>query len=78
MITSSGVRCDVCGDLIVFDMYKTFSVKGIKRDLHCHASTCVATVQAAGKDWHKLPAGPLREAFEKAELTTEEATDGQV
>ena len=73
MITTSGVRCDVCGKPILLDKYQEFGVKGLKGKLHCHASTCKADVQAAGTDWHKLPAGPLREAFEKAEATDTEA-----
>jgi len=72
MITSSGVRCDVCGEYILLDNYQEFGVKGIEGTLHCHASTCKKDLQAAAGDWEKLPAGPLREAFERAEVTTEE------
>ena len=76
MITSSGVRCDVCGRFILYADYQPFSIKGIDRELHCHVNsnlhTCKADLQAAADDWHKLPAGPLREAFEKAEATTTE------
>ena len=72
MITSSGVRCDVCGQFILLDKYQEFGVKGIAGTLHCHASTCKKDLQAADGDWTKLPAGPLREAFENADLTITE------
>ena len=65
-ITSSGLSCDVCGKYILLDEYEEFSVSVIDQRLHCHASTCKQIVIDAGTDWHNLPAGPLRAAFESA------------
>lgn len=68
MITSSGPRCDVCGDYILpigDELVHTFGIKGIDRDLHCD-NKCKEVVLAAGNDWQKLPAGPLRDAFAEA------------
>lgn len=70
MITSSGAKCDVCGKFILpinpVEMVHSFSVKGIDQTLHCD-NGCKEILLKAGKDWKKLPDGPLREAFEKAE-----------
>jgi len=72
MITSSGAKCDVCGRFILpFDpeeRVNPFKVKGINRELHCD-NKCKQLLIDAGKDWHKLPDGPLRTAFEEAEKT---------
>jgi hypothetical protein len=69
MIVSSGVRCDVCGDLILLDRMQEFSVACIDQRLHCHTGDlghdCKAQLKAAGTDWTKLPDGPLREFFEE-------------
>ena len=68
MITSSGAICDVCGKYILpldpEERVNTFSVEGANRLLHCH-NACKEKVLLAGSDWHLLPPGPLREAFEK-------------
>ena len=66
MITQSGPRCDVC-DLYIFDgMVNFFRVNGAN-NLICH-DRCKQSVLDAKDNWHKLPNGPLREAF-----ATEEA-----
>ena len=67
-VTSSGLVCDVCGKHIlpVFDeSYERFSVRGIKHELQCH-NDCKQSLVDAGKEWEKLPPGPLRKAFEEA------------
>mgnify|MGYP001590614467 CR=1 FL=1 len=67
MITSSGVICDVCDGYILLDKsINPFSVKGIERELHCH-DDCKIKVLEAEKDWHKLPDGSLKKAFEEHE-----------
>jgi len=66
-ITQAGPKCDVCGDFILWDKsINPFSVRGINRDLHSH-DKCKCLVLAAKADWEKLPRGPLRAAFIKAE-----------
>ena len=64
-ITSSGVVCDVCGEYILLEDCFAFSVRGCKTEMHCHEG-CKPVLIAAKDDWHKLPAGPLRRAFEVA------------
>ena len=67
-VTSTGLRCDVCGDYflpVLDDVYERFGVKGIDGELHCHPK-CKQALIDCGKDWTKLPSGPLRDAFEEA------------
>ena len=67
-LTSSGPMCDVCGKYIlpVLDEHvNAFGCKGIEETLHCH-DRCRDALILAGKDWTRLPEGPLRTAFEKA------------
>lgn len=70
MITSSGVKCDVCGKFILpldpDELVHTFSVAQIPgRKLHAD-NKCKRAVLDCGGDWQKLPSGPLREAYEEA------------
>lgn len=65
-ITSSGMKCDVCGEYIFFE-YQEFSVSAVgERRLHCCVPKCKQALIDAGKDWEKLPDGPLRAAFSEA------------
>jgi len=69
-ITSSGPMCDVCGFYILpidpNERVNCFGVKGIKEELHC-CNKCKKIVLECKGDWKKLPDGPLRKAFEKAD-----------
>jgi hypothetical protein len=66
MLTQSGPMCDVCGTYIFYDKsVNPFSVAGISGTLLAH-DRCKPLVAIAGKDWRKLPPGPLRKAFEDA------------
>ncbi|MDY6895010.1 MAG: hypothetical protein SVO01_06290 [Thermotogota bacterium] len=69
MITSSGAKCDVCGNYILptkpDEMVHSFSVRGIKKKLHCD-NACKKVLSEIKGDWTKLPDGPLRKSFEKA------------
>lgn len=64
-ITSSGVVCDVCGHYILLEDCFAFGVNNVRQEMHCHEG-CKPALVAAKDDWHKLPAGPLRRAFEVA------------
>ena len=66
-ITSSGARCDVCGDFILDpeDTVHPFTVTGVARKLVCE-NKCKALLLAAKGDWYKLPNGPLRKAYAEA------------
>lgn len=64
MITQHGPQCDVCGEYILpideDERVNPFSVSGItEAHLICH-NACKEKLQAAGRDWQKLPDGPLR------------------
>ena len=65
-ITSSGPRCDVCGDYIFGltpdDLIYPFSCTGIKQTLHS-CKDCKKILLKIGSDWKRLPKGPLRKAF---------------
>lgn len=79
MVTSSGLRCDVCGDYILLDREApAFSMPGILEVLHCH-TVCKPKIVAAceAKDWKMLPAGPIRDVFAAKALAdeTEGGTD---
>jgi hypothetical protein len=68
-ITSSGARCDVCGDFILpfpGEWVNPFKCTGIGRELHA-CNKCKKIVLGIDKDWKKLPDGPLRQAFERVE-----------
>jgi hypothetical protein len=69
MITQAGPQCDVCGNFILpldpDERVNFFGVKGIKNELSCD-NKCKKLLQEIGRDWHKLPAGPLKRAFEEA------------
>ncbi len=66
MITMAGPQCDVCGSFILLDpeMFP-FRVAGIEHELLADPR-CKKTLLEIGTDWTKLPSGPLRSAFEKA------------
>jgi hypothetical protein len=64
-ITSSGPLCDVCGNYVLLETLHFFSVTGIEAELCCH-ERCKQTLLDCGTEWGKLPAGPLRKAFEDA------------
>ena len=74
-ITSSGAKCDICGDFILPGISKStnpFECKGIRGPLHCHDNCKLIAMKALKKaDWKLLPPGPLRKAFEDKEKTSE-------
>ena len=68
MITSSGAVCDVCGKYILplldEERVNEFTVAQIPdKTLQCD-NACKETVLNLGGGWTKLPAGPLRTAYE--------------
>jgi len=70
-ITSSGAKCDICGDFILPGTsvsVNPFTCKGIKNVLHSHDDCKPKVLEALKtKDWKMLPRGPLRIAFEQDE-----------
>jgi len=67
-------QCAVCGESFIIEVLlgnsiESFSVNGIDAVLYSHKPKCKDILVGCGKDWKKLPAGPLRKAFEEA--TTE-------
>jgi hypothetical protein len=78
MITSSGPWCDVCGKYILDNLDLTervncFNVTGIKETLCCD-NACKKILESVGKDWRKLPDGPLKRIFQEAQDKLETPT----
>lgn len=73
-ITSSGAKCDVCVDYILpidpDELVHTFTLSISETVMHCD-NKCKQALIDAGSDWKKLPDGPLRKAFEKADKEME-------
>lgn len=67
MITSSGLKCDICGDFIlpiICDVAKTWSYDGFDNTLHAHPK-CYAPIHRMDMvdALKKLPEGPLEKAI---------------
>lgn len=78
-ITSSGIKCDVCGDFILLAPATPFKMEGIKEQLHADPG-CLMVIQKLthdNADWDALPKGPLRSAFEKADKPNMEDSECQ-
>jgi predicted RNA-binding Zn-ribbon protein involved in translation (DUF1610 family) len=74
MITSSGPKCDVCGNYILpldpEERVNFFDCAQIpERQLHA-CNKCKALLEALPQgeegNWKQLPDGPMRQAFQKA------------
>lgn len=70
-ITSSGVKCNVCGYYILGltpdDTYTPFKLSIFKNELH-GCKVCIQIIKELdGKDWKSLPDGPLRKEYERIE-----------
>ena len=75
MLTNSGLKCDVCGQYILLENAIQFKVTGVAGTLHCHHS-CKQVFIDCGKDWRKLPDGPLRIAFEEVDKEVSDVDGG--
>ena len=77
-ITSSGVICDVCGKYILpldpEERINPFSVRGIEKRLYCD-NACKKILIDCGKNWKRLPDGPLKRAFENFENKREKKNE---
>lgn len=70
MITSSGMRCDVCGIFnLDYEAWDFFRVPAAAGELHC-CPTC-KPILADAKRWEDLPGGPLRTLYQEATEATE-------
>lgn len=64
MITSSGMRCDVCGIFNVdYEPWRSFSVPIAIGSLHC-CQKCEAILPEM-KRWEDLPDGPLKRLYQE-------------
>ena len=62
--------CALCGgmflkEIICGEMVPTVSIEGMDKDICLHQK-CLKVLKDNGKDWHTLPDGPLRKAYQKA------------
>lgn len=77
-ITSSGIKCDVCGDFILGltedDVAWPFKLACITNQMHA-CNKCIDLIKeldtnkGGSGDWKKLPVGPLRRFFESSGIT---------
>ena len=63
--------CAVCGKTFIAEILlgksiQFASVKGLDHDICVH-DQCRDVLEQNGPDWHNLPEGPLRQAFDDAE-----------
>jgi hypothetical protein len=63
--------CALCGDGFMLEILmgrkvQTIEIEGMDKDVCIH-DKCLAVLKKNGSDWHTLPEGPLRRAYEKAE-----------
>lgn len=71
--------CALCGDgflteIIFGRLVKTVSIVGMDKDVCLH-DKCAVVLEANGPDWHLLPDGPLRKAYEKAAASLSETVN---
>jgi hypothetical protein len=62
--------CALCGEtfmaeILLGQMVQTIEVEGFDKDMCVH-QRCLTVLEENGPDWHTLPEGPLRRAYEKA------------
>lgn len=72
-ITSSGAKCDVCGNYILpidpEERVHTFRPIGVDRDLHCDnrcKESLLAIPKGVENNWKYLPDGPLKTLYADA------------
>ena len=62
--------CALCGDTFIAEILmgkhvQTVEIVGMDKDVCLHGK-CLKVLQKNGPDWHNLPDGPLRRAYQKA------------
>ena len=62
--------CALCGDsfmaeILLGTMVQTVEIVGMDKDVCLHEK-CLKVLSENGPDWHTLPEGPLRRAYETA------------
>ena len=67
--------CALCGDsflaeIVMGQMVQTVEIEGMDKDVCLHKK-CLNVLEKNGHDWHTLPEGPLRRAYEKAAAAQE-------
>lgn len=62
--------CALCGNSFLMEIMcgqrvATVEIVGMDKDVCLHKK-CLEVLEKNGSDWHTLPEGPLRKAYEKA------------
>lgn len=62
--------CALCGDtfmreILMGEKVQRVAIEGMDKDVCLHLK-CMKVLKKNGPDWHNLPEGPLRRAYEKA------------
>lgn len=63
-------KCAVCGRPFLLEPATEFSCQGIEERMFCH-DPCRKMIEDCAGDWHGLPEGPLRKAFEEHDAKNE-------
>lgn len=71
--------CAICGgsflaEILMGTMVRTVEIVGMDKDVCLH-DRCLEVLEANGPDWHNLPEGPLRRAYEQANTAKVGADD---
>ena len=69
--------CALCGETFMAEILlgkkiSTVEIVGMDKDICLHEK-CLKVLEQNGPDWHRLPEGPLRRAYEKAAAAREAA-----
>lgn len=72
--------CALCGDTFLAEILmgkrvQTVEIAGMDKDVCLHQK-CLTALKKNGPDWHTLPEGPLRRAYEKAATEQERVRQG--
>ncbi len=63
-------KCAVCGECFAFEVLtgetiESFNMPQFSQTLYAHHHCAETLEKLRGGDWHELPDGPIKEAFQK-------------
>ena len=72
--------CALCSgtfmaEIVMGTPIQTAAIAGLDTDVCLHR-TCMTTLEKNGSDWHTLPEGPLRRAYETSALSMRDTSSG--
>ena len=71
--------CALCGETFMAEILlgksvRTVEIVGMDKDVVLH-DKCLKVLEKNGPDWHSLPEGPLRRAYERAAMEQAQSAD---